>query len=673
MLSQCSDTMGAPDNATRFTPHVSRRALEILAVTLVLLLAAYLRFNHLEWTEFKQDEAHLSQLALDMARHGQIPLTGIGSSVGIVNPPLAAWLLAIPYAVSASPIVATAFIAGLNVLAVAMCYVFGRKLFAPFGDRAGIAALAAALLFAVAPWAVIHSRKVWAQDLLPPFVLLYAWLGYRAFIERRAWSLVGHGLALAVLIQIHFSALWLLPVSAAWFIACIKRVRIAPLLTTIVVFAAMFAPYLIADGLRGWPSVNRLSDVVQQPASLDASAVHLAWITTTGQEIYSLAGAQEFQNFLAETGNLDVLLIALGAAALVGLAIAVVDSSRAVRQRAWSARSAGAWMLATWLVLPIVFQISHRTPLYPHYFLILYPAQFLLIGWLIAHLARRLTWIAAAAVIVIAMVESYQVLALQQFVASRPTPGGMGIPIGYYEQISNVAKNALKENGGAEIIVNTHGSNPNSDEYPAVFDFLLGEVPHRFVDVGQPARLYPATSHVQIDYAPDEPLAPPEAGRVLVEEIPLRAGEQPGRVYRSEGYTHPPCDVAQVPARWQNGVSLLSAQINPVQPGQQATLHLCLKIDRPAAAEYHWTAQLWDKNGQRRAQVDDNGYPTRYWRADDVITQDLLLAVPADLPAGDYVLRIGQYTWPEVKPVLVIDVAGNPQSDAVEVPVHVSS
>ncbi len=165
---------------------------------------------------------------------------------------------------------------------------------------------------------------------------------------------------------------------------------------------------------------------------------------------------------------------------------------------------------------------------------------------------------------------------------------------------------------------------------------------------------------------------PVEAGRDLIEEIPLRAGEQPGRVYRSDGTTSPPCDAAATPVRWQNGVSLLSAQIDPVKPGQQAALHLCLKIDQPSTEEFHWTAQLWDKSGRRWAQVDDNGYPTRYWRAGDVITQDLLLAVPADLPAGDYVLRIGQYTWPDVKPVLVIDVMGNPQSDAVEIPVWVN-
>ncbi len=242
-------------------------------------------------------------------------------------------------------------------------------------------------------------------------------------------------------------------------------------------------------------------------------------------------------------------------------------------------------------------------------------------------LKSRLQSLGALMLIVVLLVaasaQAYQTMALQQFVASRPTPGAMSIPIGYYERIAGAARHALAQTGGAEIVVNTRGSNPNSDEYPAIFNFLLNEVPHRFVDVGQAARVYPAASHIQIDYAPDRSALPAEAGRDLVAEIPLRAGEQPGRVYRSGGYTHPPCDVATTPARWQNGVSLLSAQIDPLRPGQQNVIHLCLKIDQTATEEVHWTAQLWDKNGRRWAQVDDNGYPARYWRAGDVITQDL--------------------------------------------------
>jgi len=371
----------------------------------------------------------------------------------------------------------------------------------------------------------------------------------------------------------------------------------------------------------------------------------------------------------------------------------------------------------TWLLLPVLGQLSHRTPLFVHYFLIVLPAPFMLIGYLIGRLPvavtaspagtkqspqstrgllRRVSRLplrlaqsppgmlfAMTLIGLIAFAQAYQVLTLQQFVATRPTPGGMSVPIGYYEQLVDQAKDALRKFGGAEIVVNTHGSNPSVDESPAIFDFLLNEVPHRFVDVGQATALYPALSHIQIDYAPDGTLSTIDGQRELLAQLTLRATESPAAIYRVEGAANPPCEVmarhqngAATSARWSNGVSLLTAQIDSMKPGEKAAIHVCFKIDhlvrtRPEAEEFHWTAQLWDKAGRRWAQVDDNGYPTRYWRAGDVISQTLTLDVPADVPAGDYVLRVGQYTWPEVKPVLTMDVMGNPQSDAVEIPVRV--
>src|SRR5512136_366459 len=88
----------------------------------IVLLAAGLRFYRLDLVEYKLDEANLSRMALDMAAGQGIPLRGIGSSVGLANGPLSVWLLAIPYAVSRSPIVATGLVAALNVLAVAMTF-----------------------------------------------------------------------------------------------------------------------------------------------------------------------------------------------------------------------------------------------------------------------------------------------------------------------------------------------------------------------------------------------------------------------------------------------------------------------------------------------------------------------------------------------------------------------
>lgn len=654
---------------------VSRRAkiTHYSLLITVLLLAAYLRLNHLDWTEFKQDEAHLSQLAFDLARHGQIPLTGIGSSVGIVNPPLAAWVLALPYMVSVDPIVATGFVAALNVLAVALSYRLAKRLLGPFG-RSALIPIVVAFLFATAPWAVIYSRKIWAQDLLPPLVIAYVWFGYRAMIDRKAWFLIGHALALASLIQIHYSALWLIPVSALWLIVFARRLQLKPLLISGALFGLAFAPFLIADGLQGWPNITRLLQITTQPAALDATAAQDAWLMTIGQDIHSLAGPQEFQNFLSSVLNVDGLLVLEGLMMLAGIAVGCVEVAQAIKRHMWDQRGSVSLMLVSWAILPVVLQLSHRTPIFPHYFIILYPVQFLLIGTIIARLSERfdgLRWIALGAVLLIGSAQTYQTIALQQFVASRPTPGGAGIPIGYYESIVNQAKTAWQAEPASEIVVNTVGSDPQSDEYPAIFDFLLNDVPHRFVDASQGIRVIPQQSNIQVDYSPAAPLINMPV-RDQVTQIDLRAGEQPARIYESSGYTTLPCETI-LSARWANSTTLLSAKIDPMIAGQSVAINLCVKLDQNSpTTDYHWTNQLFDQTGKRWAQIDGAGFAARDWRAGDVVELKFQIELPADLPAGDYLLRIGQYTYPDIASVPVIDVLDNPQSDAVEIPVPVS-
>ena len=209
---------------------------------------------------------------------------------------------------------------------------------------------------------------------------------------------------------------------------------------------------------------------MQQPGVTDTSAIHLAWITTTGEEIHSLAGPQEFENYRALVPFNDGVSAIIGLLVIGGLIVAVIDVLAAIRRRRWDDRSAASFLLVTWLLLPVLGQLSHRTPLFVHYFLIVLPAPFMVIGYLVARVTLAtpakssgicgasphagdgrvarpaLLAVAMTLVGVIAVAQAYQVLTLQQFVAARPTPGGMSVPIGYYEQLVNQARDCVEAN-----------------------------------------------------------------------------------------------------------------------------------------------------------------------------------------------------------------------------------
>ncbi|HJW83752.1 MAG TPA: hypothetical protein VJ754_05545, partial [Anaerolineae bacterium] len=601
------------------------------------------------------------------------------------------WLLAIPYAVSPNPILATAFVALLNVLAVAGCYTLATHWMVSKQSSVPsvslwpiLPVLIATLLFAAAPWAVIHSRKIWAQNLLPPFVLAWAWTGWLAFVQRRPRALIGHALALAACIQLHYSALWLIPVSLIWSVAFIRRIRWTSALTSLLIFAASFAPFLIADALRGGPSLNRLVEIARQPVTIDDQALRLAWLMIAGQDIHSLAGPQEFQNYLSGAPGSEagfVLTSVVGVLALLGGLVASVDVLRAARRRAFDERSAAALMMVTWLAVPALLQSRHSLPIFPHYFIILYPAPFMLVGLLVSRLSdtglapgRLAAGIFAGLVVLVAALQSAQTLTLQQFVASLATPGGYGVPLERLLQAVDEVVRAKSGVIGAEVLVYAEGDNPQLHEGPAVFDVLLApDVPRRFIDLAQATEVYPAEAAALIWYSPGTASLPPALARLTRSQamIPLRIGESPTqvRVWHGRSAASGPCPDAPIIALWQNGVTLLEAGVSGEWRGPGGWIELCYGVSvEQRDIDYHWFNHVMGPDGRRWAQVDGAGYPASSWRVGDVVRLRFgPVALPPDAPPGRYTLRVGMYTYPSVVNVSVLDGAGNSAGDAVSI------
>ena len=191
---------------------------ELALLILILVTAGILRMGWPGLTEFKRDEALLMSLALDIAEFDQFHLQGIISSVGFPNFPMSVWLYALPLFLWKHVYAATLFTGFLNTAAIFGCWWLVRRY---WGKEA---ALAAALMFAVAPWAIFHSQKIWAQNLLPPLVMGWAIGAALAFVEGRRGAILLHLLCLFVAIQLHLAAIALLPATAILLVIFRRRV-----------------------------------------------------------------------------------------------------------------------------------------------------------------------------------------------------------------------------------------------------------------------------------------------------------------------------------------------------------------------------------------------------------------------------------------------------------------
>lgn len=655
---------------------------------LILLLAAILRLGWPNLTEFKADEARLLALALDMAEFKSFALRGIGSSVGLPNFPMSVWLYSIPLFVWKHPYSATLFVGALNTLAVYLCYRLTRR---SWGETA---ALTAALFFAASPWAAIYSRKIWAQNLLPLFVLFYIGSALTAFADRRRWFLALHFVALAVVVQIHLSAIAFAPLTALLLVIFWRRSLAA--WKEIVIGVAAAALTAVPFGL--WTAAHLgggqslISSLLSRPSIVDLDSLRFAWMVLCGFDIHSLAGPNAFRDYLSSVPNIDPVRWLWGLLALAGLLIAL------------RRRRPADLILALWFVIPPVFFIRHSTPVFPHYFIITLPAGYMLAGLAISTGRESLTakvaaqaapdWNADASradfsadrhrsteieqqesafhqrfigvyqrsnlrpeqfrsailgltVAVSALAQAAVWLALLFFVGANATPGGFGTPLGRLLDAVDGAKQMQASLNAPEVLIVGDGDDPNVDESPAVMDVLFRGTPRRFVD-GNEAAVFPQGGAAAIiqpgefrararyeNYAATEVCIALRAGELGIELVGLAPGVQ--------------IEIANPfpePRALANGVELLGWESDPVWAVVWRVGYV------PAAADYHFF------NHAPNGQADGVGYPSRYWRDGDVVISFFDLQ-----PAGP--VRVGMYEYPAVINVPVMDAMGNPYSDAV--------
>jgi hypothetical protein len=627
---------------------------ERTALVLILALAGLLRIGWPGLTEFKQDEAHLYGLSLDLAELKTLPLRGIMSSVGLPNAPASVYLFAIPLIAWKSPLAATIFVGALNTASVGLAYFMARR----YWGRP--AALVGALLYAAAPWAVIYSRKIWAQDLLPLFVTGYIFAGLLAFVEGRHPWVLAHLALLGVIIEIHFSGLALAPLTLALLILYRRRVdwRLVAAGVGLAALTALPVVFYALGRQTDWAALEGIfAQLLARKAEFTAESFSLPAMLIQGAEVHSLAGPTAFRAFDATIPDFDWLLLLGLLAALAGLCLAL--------WRGWARRSqpraAGVeagLVLGLWLILPILFFFRHSTPVFPHYFIILFPAPFLLAGLAAEVLLARWRWLWLAPV-ALAASQVWIVLALLRFVGTQATPGGFGTPLGLTLRTAEAARRL----GQPEVLVVADGAQLDIDVAPTVFEVLLRGQPHRFVD-GKSAAVFPAGPAAVIlwptngDYGwPVAALYRAWGGGNWSSILPLRQGEGAALLAVSYGAQPVVPRPRAASALLAHGAELLGSA--RAAGGWQ----LWWRAPGPLPGDHYQVfAHLYDASGQRIAQEDGATYPPESWEPGDLVANRFTL------PESGSLVRAGMYAYPSLEPVAVLDVAGNPAGQWIDFP-----
>jgi hypothetical protein len=397
----------------------------------------------------------------------------------------------------------------------------------------------------------------------------------------------------------------------------------------------------------------------------------MAWIMVTGNDLHSLAGPTEFRSFLDSILPVTPLFAVLGVLAIVALIWSLWRAARSWKDSPVKA----SFIVAMGIVFPVLLFVWHSTPVYPHYFILVYPWPYVLVGMLIAWLAQEyprwhvVGW-AGVLIAVIAAAQIYAYLSILHFVAARATPEGYGTPVGLLLNVVRAAEQHSREMGNAEILVLGTSDDVYADSEAASFDVLLDpRLPHRIIKVTG-ATVYPAGKAVFVSR-----MLPTAS---VAAQFNLRPGEGGYRLTDWGGLRPQDTDLLlselnmkrlAASASFANRVKLLGYHAPGGQPGQPLNFVTAWRVESapPAHVDYHWTNQLFDSEGQRVWQKDDIGFPASSWRAGDLVITDFSAPLDANVKPGTYKMRVGTYTYPDIQTVPTADGAGYIEAGPIEI------
>ena len=607
---------------------------EWLALLGILLLAVTLRFGWPGTNSFAYDEARLSLISLRMARGGEFAALGMPSSARVPNLPAAAWIFALPYALSPDPLVATLFASLLSLLAVPLVWALARRAWGP-GP-----ALLAALFLAASPYAVLYGRSIWAQNLLAPMAAAWGLLAYIAIRDRKGWALAAHVFLAGFAFQVHFAGIALALASLYLFVRFGWWRRLVPVLVGGALAALAALPFAL-ELLRNPDLLGRFGSAVGGSAQVDGVAL----------EALAQLGLALDWRFLA-LGDLapadPPLLLTLAVAALLVAGLAAL--ARLLFRPPGDARLL-AEIVLVWLAAAPLFFLRHSTPVFIHYLLVALPALALLAGASLRLLPARL-WraVVIAAGVAVAAIWSVQIAGSLALATTDETPNGLGTPLGLLRNAAYSLPDDLP------VVFFTHGDDPNVDGEAAIFEALWWGSPHRIIR-GDSLLILPGAPATLMST-----LAPFQAWEELtvsslaegVRMFPRRDGALPYVATRYDGISQPAGFQALDPVRFGDGVVLEGWRVRRIGPRLRISTLWRVESAPPAGGTLQQFHHLRPAAAAAEENFEGADVPlsVHQWQVGDrlVVMGDFF-----DVPAGDYIVDIGHYALPDLTRIPTAD------------------
>jgi len=340
-----------------------RKYFPVILLVLILAVAAFFRFYRIrEYMTYLGDEGRDVLVVKRMLVDHKFTLLGPITSVGSMYMGPVYYYLMAPFlwAWHFDPVGPAVMVVLFSLATIYLIYRLGARFFHP---RVG---LIASFLYAISRLPIIHGRSSWNPNVVPFFAVLIIYSLMKIIIEKKYRWFGILGLALGILIQLHYVTMMFFPI----IIACLFLIRFkAPIkyyCLGLITFLAGYSPFLIFELRHQFVNTQAVLRFLVQQKGESSSTLLSVWQTITDVFVRLF-----WRLLVVENAELTKLFIAM---LMVGIGLYWY------RQRKKRNNLSAIKIIILWLTVGILSFGLYRGITYDYYFGSLFAVPFILAG-----------------------------------------------------------------------------------------------------------------------------------------------------------------------------------------------------------------------------------------------------------------------------------------------------
>jgi 4-amino-4-deoxy-L-arabinose transferase-like glycosyltransferase len=339
----------------------------------ILLIASFLRLYRIsDYMEFLGDQGRDVTIIKDFLQHGNLFFIGPQTSIGNMYLGPYFYYLIAPALLLANynPVGPAIFIALLSIATVALIFFISKKWFNPK------TAYTASFLYAISPVVIKYSNFIWNPNIMPFFSLLFVYFFFESFRSKKFHYFIYASLAFIMVMNSHYLGLALLPFTGLFWLYNLivfiktKSIDLKPFIKYTLIAALIFIVSLI-------PQI--LFDIKHDGQNAKALLNFFTYRETT-VNIKAYKAIPELPNIFNQV-NTDLLT---GRNKTVGVIISIIFTLGLIPLVIkYKKQKPTFWIIFFWYLSGLVALALYKQHIYAHYFAFLFPAVFILVGFLI--------------------------------------------------------------------------------------------------------------------------------------------------------------------------------------------------------------------------------------------------------------------------------------------------